>query len=189
MSADPRPPMAQITDDSLMAQIQRSDQRAFRDLFARHYNAALRYAFLLCGNREDARDLIQEAFVRVYRGAVQYKMQGRFRGWLFTIVRNLAADRVKRRTVKTTGSPAALSAAAKAPAPPVREGGSSFLAQLAGLSEEQREIIVLRVVEEMTYAEIASITGLREENLRQIVSRGLTKLREKGASNELQPAE
>jgi len=188
MSSDPRPPTTQNTDDSLMTQVQRSDQRAFRELFSRYYDAALRYASLLCGNREDACDLIQDAFVRVYRGAAQYKMQGRFRGWLFTIIRNLAADRVKRQVVRTTGSPAALSAAAKAPALPAREGNAPF-EKLAGLTDEQREIIVLRVVEEMTYAEIASITGLREENLRQIVSRGLSKLREEGASNELQPAE
>ncbi|HOY66219.1 MAG TPA: sigma-70 family RNA polymerase sigma factor [Candidatus Ozemobacteraceae bacterium] len=182
MSAESRNPTAADADDALMTRVQRADPHAFRELFARHYDAALRYATVLAGNREDARDHVQEAFVRVYRGSGQYQMQGRFRGWLFTIIRNLVLDRAKRRTVRTTGAPAALARAENRPAPaPDRDAGNS-LDRLAGLDEEQREIIVLRVVEEMSYAELASITGLREDHLRQIVSRALAKLRTKGAS-------
>ncbi|HEY9070779.1 MAG TPA: sigma-70 family RNA polymerase sigma factor, partial [Candidatus Ozemobacteraceae bacterium] len=118
MSAESRSPAAANPDDALMARVRRADPNAFRELFTRHYDAALRYATVLAGNREDARDHVQEAFVRVYRGAVQYQMQGRFRGWLFTIIRNLVLDRAKRRTVQTTGTPAALARAENRPAPP-----------------------------------------------------------------------
>lgn len=189
MSADSRTSHTRIHDDALMAQVRTADPRAFRELFSRHYDAALRYAAMLCGNREDARDLAQETFIRVYRGAAQYQAQGRFRSWLFTIVRNLATDRVKKRAVKTLSGPDALAAVAKAAAPAHGDSGGSVLSCLGDLDEEQREIIVLRVVEEMTYTEIASITGLREDHLRQIVSRGLAKLRVKGAGHELQSAE
>lgn len=189
MSAESCSPGARVHDDALMTRVRNSDPRAFKELFSRHYDAALRYAATLCGNREDAHDLAQEAFIRVYRGAAQYHAQGRFRSWLFTIVRNLMTDRVKRRVVNTATGPGALAAAEKVSSPAGGDPGDSFLDRLSELSGEQREIIVLRVVEEMSYAELASITGLREDHLRQIVSRALAKLREKGASNELQSAE
>src|SRR6476619_3864018 len=89
--------MSEEADEELMMQYQKGEVRAFEVLLQRHrkpvYNFILRYV----GDRETAEDLLQEAFMRVIKGAEAYKRQAKFTTWLYTIARNLCVDQTRRR--------------------------------------------------------------------------------------------
>src|SRR6186713_2875107 len=83
-------------DEDLMVMYQKGEVRAFEVLLSRHrkpvYNFILRYV----GDRETAEDLLQEAFMRVIKGADAYQRQAKFTTWLYTIARNLCVDASRR---------------------------------------------------------------------------------------------
>jgi RNA polymerase sigma-70 factor (ECF subfamily) len=127
-------------------------------LFEAHHLAVYRFLLHMTRQREDAEDLTQDVFLRVVRGIAGYERRGLDRAWLFTIARNLLADRrrsVERRPEIDAGIPPdALPATGAAPV------DALVLNQaLASLPELDREVLLLREMSGLTYAEIAAITG------------------------------
>ena len=76
------------TDEDLMVRYQRGEVRAFEVLLTRHRRAIYNFILRFVGDRETAEDLLQEAFLRVIKGAEAYKRQAKFTTWLYTIARN-----------------------------------------------------------------------------------------------------
>src|SRR6201991_3711411 len=85
------------TDEDLMVRYQRGEVRAFEVLLSRHRRAVYNFILRFVGDRETAEDLLQEAFMRVIKGAEAYKRQAKFTTWLYTIARNLCVDQTRRR--------------------------------------------------------------------------------------------
>src|ERR1700754_176951 len=85
------------TDEDLMVQYQRGEVRAFEVLLSRHRKPVYNFILRFVGDRETAEDILQEAFMRVIRGAEAYKRQAKFTTWLYTIARNLCVDQTRRR--------------------------------------------------------------------------------------------
>ncbi len=134
-----------------------------------HLDAAYRYARWLCRSAHDAEDVLQEASLRAYRSFEDLR-GANAKAWLLTIVRNchLTASRQRQRhnllpLPDETGE-LGDELAAPTPGPEAaameRDARRTLQRLLAALPEDQREVLVLREVEDMDYREIASVTGL-----------------------------
>jgi RNA polymerase sigma-70 factor, ECF subfamily len=180
-------------DEDLMVLYQKGEVRAFEILLVRHrkplYNFILRYL----GDKETAEDLLQEAFMRVIKGAEAYKRQAKFTTWLYTIARNLCVDQTRRRKHRKHASlDAPLDAGEESgslldviPSKEMASDRKSVNKQLhetmqlaiAGLSEEQREVFLMREFLDMPFKQIADVVGVPENTVKSRMRYALDKLR------------
>jgi RNA polymerase sigma-70 factor (ECF subfamily) len=136
-------------------------------------------AYRLTGNAHDAEDLVQETMLRAYRAFDRYRPGTNARAWLFTILHRLRTDLLRRRG----RSPDTVELLDDGPAvEPVHEqaltsGHEEITRALGGLPEVFRSAVVLRDVEEFTYAEIAAILGVPVGTVMSRIHRGRMLLR------------
>lgn len=152
-------------DDTLIERFrQEGDEHAFTELVLRHQREVYRLAFRLSGNHEDANDLSQEAFVRVYRSLARFRGESSFRTWLYRIVMNVSLNHIRRAkrehmsSLATDGSEFAVAVAPRALDELVRGERSEQLQRaIEHLPDKQRKTLVLKVFHELKYTEIASV--------------------------------
>jgi RNA polymerase sigma-70 factor (ECF subfamily) len=142
----------------------------FEELTIPHRNSAFNLAYWILQNREDAEDAVQDAYVRAFRAFDTFAGAGA-RAWLLTIVRNVsysALDARKRpRSLIMLSEELSIGdsvdAVSQEPSPEAvvlaQEGQQLLLDALTGLSPIHRDILVLREMEGLSYAEISQITG------------------------------
>jgi len=164
----------------IVARVLGGDVEAFAALVAHHRDRLVRYATHMLGDGDEAEDVVQEAFVRAYRGLPRCADPGRFDAWLFRIVvnrcRTAGARRTRRTRTVVVDHAAVARAADPEPAPP--EGWFDEVdAALRRLEPLQREAFLLRHVEGMNYAEMALVTGAGESALKMRVKRACDRLR------------
>src|SRR3954454_6650536 len=86
-----------LADEDLMRLVQRGDARAFEAIYDRHGSAAFSLAYRIAGTRAAAEDIVQEAFLSVWRSSVRYQPErGNLRSWLLSVVHNRAIDGLRR---------------------------------------------------------------------------------------------
>jgi RNA polymerase sigma-70 factor (ECF subfamily) len=168
------------SDASLVASVLAGDTEAFAVLLGRYRDAYTRFAVRMLGNMEDADDALQLAFLRGYRHLASCKEPERFRAWLFQIVVNECrtfGTRRGRRELRVVRDDVELERAAGPDAPDVllRE---EIQRALRLLDVEQREAFVLKHVEELSYDEMAELTGAGISALKMRVKRACERLRE-----------
>ena len=157
----------------------------FEALVLAHQDRLFTIALRTSGDRHDAEELVQDAFVRAYRALAVWPADRirelRLRGWLTTILLNAGRNRARVRRVPTTElafEPGTEPATDAAYDPLVkRESRETWARLLAGLSPAQRTAVVLRHVDGMSYAEIAEAVGRPEGTVKAHVHRGLAALR------------
>ena len=169
-----------MTDAALVQRVLEGDVGAYAALLDRHAPVCLRYATRMLGNREDAEDAAQEAFVRAYTALARYEGRTAFRTWLFAILinrcRSIALYRSRRERRVTVDEEAVASATVADPALAVdlRED----IARAVGLLDpEHREAFLLKHVEELSYEEMMEITGAGLSALKMRVKRACERLR------------
>lgn len=178
-------------DDELIQAVLKGDRRWYQELFRRHATPVFRYAMSLTRNATEAEDLFQEAFSKAFAKLHQYHGPNIFKRWLFRICRNLAINRMHKRKVDETPiekQPEG-NLGAREPQKEWLEAMSvseNTRRLLASLTPELQEIMLLRLVEDLSYREIADLTGHTEVNLRQMISRGLTRLRKEWSPHAVQ---
>lgn len=150
---------------------------------AQHSARVYRLAYRLTGNRQDAEDLTQDVFVRVFRSLDRYE-PGNFEGWIHRITTNLFLDRVRRRSrirmdAFAEGAEERLVGGEVEPADSVHDAGfdPDIEAALASLSDDFRVAVVLCDVEGLSYEEIADVLGVKIGTVRSRIHRGRTQLR------------
>jgi len=155
------PPVA-ASDADLVARFARGDDAAFAELVAMHQNIAFSFARRLLGDGEAARDVIQEAFLRILRHHRAYDAARPFRAWLLHIVRNLAIDVLRRRRPQAGADHLdQLAARPLGPSASERDELRDRVAEvLAELPAKYRELIVMREMEGMAADEIAQVIGV-----------------------------
>ena len=181
MTADPssapdRSSEERALDHDLVRRAQQGEEQAFADLVQRHERRALRVARNLIPSDEDARDLTQEAFLRVFRHLERFDFQYAFSTWLHRIVTNLAIDHLrKRRPVAPLGGggedePSLELADDDAPQPAARlereETRAEVLAVLDTLAPHFKSVMALRELEGLGCPEIAEIVGATHVTVR-----------------------
>jgi RNA polymerase sigma-70 factor (ECF subfamily) len=97
MGETPRPPeVSRLADEDLIVLVGRGDPAAFEVLYDRHARVAFSLAFRLMGDRESAEDLVQDAYLAIWRGSASYApARGSVRNWLLAIVHNRGIDRLR----------------------------------------------------------------------------------------------
>lgn len=175
-------------DGNLIAALAADLDGSFESLLAAHEDRLFTIALRILGDRHDAEEAVQDAFVRAYRALSQYEKarirELRLRGWLTTIVINVCRNRTRGGRVQTTElafEPAAEPAVDPLSRHHVREAWAGLLATLP---MAQRTAIVLRHVDGLSYAEMAEALGRPEGTLKAQVHRGLATLREAILANE-----
>ena len=175
---------AWVSDEALAAGVAGGDAAALDALYLRYAPPTLRLVRRITRDHELAQDLTQETFARVWRRAETFE-GSRFRGWLFAIALNLTRTELARR------SRAIVRLAPERMEAPASEHESPF-AQLARSEESRRlaqavrrlapplrEVVVLRVYRQLTFAEIAGLTGASEAALKLRFHRAVRRLRER----------
>jgi RNA polymerase sigma-70 factor (ECF subfamily) len=171
------------------------DETAFGRLVVEHETFVLRTAWRLVGNTEDARDIAQEAFLRLYRHLGAVRPDRDLRAWLYRVTVNLGLTVLRRRRRKPEAQLEAGLAAAEGPGDRLDQERRSDAADarrvlavvLDGLSDKERAAVVLRDLEGLDVGEVAAALGCRRGTVRAHLSRGRLKLREALASREGSP--
>ncbi|MFZ2959661.1 MAG: RNA polymerase sigma factor [Candidatus Ozemobacteraceae bacterium] len=179
------------TDDDLVKDSLAGVKESFRQLYDRYGKQVFRQSFALTGNLQEAEDLLQEVFCQAFLKLNQYRGPGSFKKWVLTICRNQAINHLKKKSVKTFSFDFKDENCLTNPIPAadrlkVLDEKENVPFLLEALEPIVREVLLLRLVEGLSYREIAELVGLREENLRQIVSRGLTQLKKEQKPDVLQ---
>lgn len=181
-------------DEDLMVQYQQGEVRAFEILLSRHRKPVFNFILRFIGERETAEDLLQETFMRVIKGADAYKRQAKFTTWLYTIARNLCVDQTRRRKHRRHASlDAPMSASEDSgtlldviPSSEMASDRKSVNKQLhetmqraiGGLSDEQREVFLMREFLDMPFKQIAEVVGVPENTVKSRMRYALDRLRE-----------
>ncbi len=189
-----------MDDTELAARLAHDLDAAFEALARTHADRCYAIALRVLGNPQDAEEVAQDALVRAYRALAGYPAERirdlRLRPWLATIVLNLCRNRVRRHVPVTASLAPADRAGHRAAARPAADDPARvadrvadrerLAALLAALPDRYRVPIVLRHVDDLSYAELSEVLGRPEGTLKAQVSRGLALLRAAVAGTELE---
>jgi RNA polymerase sigma-70 factor (ECF subfamily) len=180
-------------DIRLMLRVREDEPGAFEELVERYQHRLVAVMNHLVGNAEEAEDLAQEVFLRVYRARQKYRPRSKFSTWLFTIANNLALNALRARQRKPIVPLPSTDSGPLGPRPaeqlvhdrgigPMQRIQQQELAALVrqaleGLNERQRMAVVLNKFEDMNYAEIAEVMGLTTKGVKSLLSRARMNLR------------
>jgi RNA polymerase sigma-70 factor, ECF subfamily len=185
------------TDEVLMVRFQRGERAAFAALVRRHETALFNFALRHVGAQAIAEEIVQDAFVRVVQNAADFKHEARFTTWVYTILRNLCIDQLRRRALRrhpsldeprATGDggeegPTLLEQTADPKSSVEREATGTELQEritqaVETLPDEQREVFLLREVSNLPFKEIAVITGVPENTVKSRMRYALERLQQ-----------
>ena len=180
--------MKDHSDAVLLQTYLAGDADAFAAIVARYEGALLAYArFLPCG-AEQAEDVVQEVFLRLARTPPELppgredsgdSSRSRLAPWLFKVTRNCAMDQLRtetRRRVRERTAAAAEAAAGGQESVDARDTRRAVEHGLSRLQQDQREVLVLRLLDDRSYREIAEITGKKTGTVAWLISEGLRTL-------------
>ena len=157
------PPAGSVDEASLIGQVRRGDDAAFDKLIRRHLQPAFAVAYRILGQREDAEDLVQEAFVAALEHIDTFDTQREFRPWLLRIVANRAINaRAHRERRRTEAIPEHAASAVEPPSAGVeRQEMQEHVRQaLANLPERQRTIVQLSGFDGLNSTDIGEILNI-----------------------------
>jgi RNA polymerase sigma-70 factor (ECF subfamily) len=170
-------------DEWLMARVAHGERDCLAALVRRHATRLLTFIERMAGDRHRAEELFQEVFLAVWVKRAQYEFPRPFRPWLYAIAANKchAAARGGRPAAVALDDSAAWAPAAADPSPEESAVATETAALVAGavtlLPPQQRAVVVLRVWEGMSYADIAEALGRSEATVRSHMHHGLAALR------------
>jgi RNA polymerase sigma-70 factor (ECF subfamily) len=174
-----------LADEDLMTLVHDGDARAFEIVFDRHSDAAFSLAYRMCGRRNTAEDVVQEAFLSLWRSGARYdRARGSVRSWVLGVVHNRAIDLFRRESVRTgrdvesEGLIERIRAADDTPAEvESAESAAGVRAALLELPSEQRKVIELAYFGGFSHTQIASMLEIPAGTVKGRMRLGLTKLR------------
>ena len=178
------------SDEDLIERFQNGDLYAFDLIVKRYKNQLLNFVYRFLGNAEEAEDLVQETFLRVYRNRKAYQKVAKFSTWIYTIAGNLAKTELRKRKRRKFFSISDLgynekdydiSDEAYNPEKDVdgRMKEEIIYKEIDALSPKFREVILLRDVQQLSYEEISQIVNIPLGTVKSRVNRGRLKLQEK----------
>lgn len=178
------------TDSELIEQCLSGHAAAFGQLVQRHQNRLFNSLYRMLGSREDADDVAQEAFVAAFQKLDTFRGDSQFYSWLFRIAYNTAISMKRKAKLKTISANQLKDSSGHEPDDPnpdhhpehgieVEETQAAVQQALSELSEEYREAIVLKEMEDLSYEEIAELADVPVGTIRSRLHRARAELREK----------
>lgn len=177
--------LTRLADEDLLTLVQAGDPQAFEVIYDRHSRVGFSLAFRLLGDRQAAEDLVQDAFLAVWRGSASYAAgRGSVRNWLLSILHNRGVDRLRTMAAmarrqealeqvtrqEPAGPDAATLAVSRAMAGSVRSG-------LDDLPDEQLQVLKLAYYGGFTHQEIAGMLDVPLGTVKSRMRLGLERLR------------
>lgn len=181
------------TDEELMLRVQDGDTDCYDVLVERFKVRLFNYLFRLTGSRDDAEEIAQEAFVKAYIHADKYKTIARFSTWLYTIATNLVRNRLRSKSrapkivslwTRSADSDEEktldIEDTRKSPDEVINDAELREIISRAiqRIPAKYRESFVLREINELSYEEIAAVTGLKLGTVRSRINRARNHFRQ-----------
>ena len=179
-----------MQDELLIRRAQRGDADAFEQLLLEHQKNVYNLCYRMAGNPDDAMDLSQETFLRAWRCLDQYQFASAFSTWLYRLCSNICIDFLRRRrrqqTVPLTfedadGEEQTYAVPDAQPLPEEQVGlkltRETLAAAMAQLLPEHRAVLQLRVVNEMSYEQIADVLDIQIGTVKSRLSRARNQLK------------
>jgi RNA polymerase sigma-70 factor (ECF subfamily) len=169
-----------ISSEQLMLALARGDTAAFDQLVLRHQKAAWGIAYRFLGDRHEAEDVVQDAFLRLLEAAERYQPASSFNTYFYRVISRLCLDRTKRRRPRPLeavpdvfdGGPDTLGAMEK------QQSAEAVRAALDALPPQQRIAVVLRYYEALSYQNIASALETTPKAVERLLARARDRLQE-----------
>ncbi len=195
------PPLAAEVESSdeenvrLMLRVKEGDEKAFASLVELHQRAVIGTVTRMLGNTEDGHDVAQMVFIRVWKSAPRYEPTAKFTTWLYTIMRNLVFNEMRRRGRKREVSldEPVFEDQPREIAHPTTPGADVIAQQeelelaldeaISALPEKQRLAVLLRRQQETPYEELCEILGMSLPAVKSLLFRARTELRKRLASH------
>jgi len=180
---------------SLLRRLRDRDERAFRELVNDHRDRVFNITYRMLGNRHEAEDVAQEVFITVFKTIETFREESKFSTWLYRVTVNHCKNRIKylarrhdrdrdeldetsqQQNGAVTGAPVR----AKHPDKALESAQMEKLLQeaIASLDDDQRAVVILRDVEDLSIEEICEITGLPDGTVKSRLHRARLVLRKK----------
>ncbi len=184
MSTD-QPPAPAVTSNELVERCLQGDQQAWSQIVQVNWRKVFNVAYKFVGRHDEAEDLTQEIFLRIFKALHTFDRRANFQTWLISISRNLCIDhyrsvRKERETIAREVDSAQLSPTSheRSPYSQLEQVGLRELIRrgLAELPPALRQAVVLRDLQEFSYLEIAEHLGLPEGTVKSRINRGRLEL-------------
>ncbi len=188
--------LTRLADEDLVTLVERGDADAFEVIYERHSTVAYSLAFRLLGDRQAAEDLVQDAFLAVWRGAASYASnRGSVRTWLLSILHNRGVDRLRTLGAMSRRQDALEQVELRRPDAPdaatlgvERAMAGSVRDELGSLPAEQHEVLRLAYYGGFTHHEIAEMLSLPLGTVKSRMRLGLERLRRGLGAAEVSPS-
>lgn len=173
-----------LSDEALMQRVGAGDEAAYRILVERHLSRSLGFAARMLGDRADGEEVMQEAFLKLWRGAATWEAGGaRFTTWFYRVVLNLCIDRQRKRRgvqvpIEDAGDPVDERRGAEAELHE-RQVGRQIDGALGELPERQREAVSLCYLQGLSNKEAADVLQVNIKALESLLTRGRAALKQK----------
>ena len=184
--------MAQLRDEELVAAVLEGEVEKYEQLVSRYQGRVVNYLYRMLRSLDDAHDLAQDVFLRVYRALDRFDPQYKFSTWLFRVAKNAAIDSVRKRRIRTVSmerpqNEEGDSSSFDFPSPdpdPYGDARNLERRQAIGsaieeLPAEYRELVQLRHFAELSYGEIAELKEMPLGTVKNKLFRGRQMLKEK----------
>lgn len=186
-----------LKEARLIRRLRERDERAFREMVEEHRDRVYNLTFRMLGNREEAEDVAQEVFITVFKSIDAFRGDAKLSTWLYRVTANHCKNRIKylarrqdrnraeltERTELSSSSGTSTGAPKPSPRPDVQLQGAEMeqilQRAIASLDDDQRILVVLRDIEELSYEEICAITELPEGTVKSRLHRARMALRKK----------
>lgn len=167
-------------DQALIAALNRGDVRAFDALYYRYREWVIRQAMRVTNNREDALDVLQETFSYFFRKFPGFELTASMTTFLYPVVKNLGiAARRKQTRMQSTDALERSDPPAPMEAHSIHQR-SDLAAAMASLPEGQREVLLLRFVDNLSLQEIATVLSIPEGTVKSRIHNAIAALRDDG---------
>ncbi len=169
-----------VDDDRLMSLVADGDEEAFRLLMDRHAKGVLNFFLRMGAYIDDAEDMMQTTFMKVYEYRCRYEGKGHFRAFLYTLARHTWVEFVRRNSRRVSTVPIENVTDVSGGEDPASSVQRKLDVQqaLQKLPEKHREVIVMNVYQGLTHKEIASILGIPEGTVKSRSFAAMRMLRE-----------
>ncbi|MBL9013375.1 MAG: sigma-70 family RNA polymerase sigma factor [Myxococcales bacterium] len=180
---------------SLLRRLRDRDERAFRELIDDHRDRVFNITYRMLGNRAEAEDVAQEVFITVFKTIDSFREESKFSTWLYRVTVNHCKNRIKylaRRhdrdkdeldetSQQTNGAVTGTPVRAAQPDKALASAQMEKLLQeaIAALDDDQRAVVILRDVEDLSIEEICEITGLPDGTVKSRLHRARLVLRKR----------
>jgi RNA polymerase sigma-70 factor (ECF subfamily) len=167
--------MAVTSDNILVERLGRGDIRSFETLFYRHYDRVYGLLFRLIGNRQEAEDVTQEVFIRLYRQPFEGRREHNLNAWLYRVATNMGYNHIRGRKRRWSRNRLLVPDTSEKQGDPAEEAAASetrerVRAVLAQLPERQTQLLLMRQMG-FSYAELADIIGVAPGSIGTLLAR------------------